>query len=169
MNLEEQIAARKLRNERRERPIEEQVRESLTTSCRHIDKYARPLDAGCTVGCDPVAMAGGKTPGWGLRLPCKQTAPEYRRPDDPPRATCSKFEPHTEEEIQQAIADHKQMAEEFPKKLSLLWEIKKTAKRGTTGTKPCPLCGGTVHYSVAAYNGHVWMKCDGIGCIQLME
>lgn len=30
---------------------------------------------------------------------------------------------------------------------------------GGLGTCPCP-CGGTIEYSVASYNGHMWLRCD---------
>lgn len=33
----------------------------------------------------------------------------------------------------------------------------------------CPVCDGRLHLSQAAYNGHVWGKCETEGCIQWME
>lgn len=40
---------------------------------------------------------------------------------------------------------------------------------GGRGSVKCPLCEkGTCHYSVAALNGHMHMRCDGCG-VTIME
>jgi hypothetical protein len=40
---------------------------------------------------------------------------------------------------------------------------------GGSGQVKCPCCdSGTLHYSVAAYNGHVWGKCSTDGCVSWM-
>ena len=33
----------------------------------------------------------------------------------------------------------------------------------------CPVCKGRLQLSQAAYNGHVWGKCETKGCVQWME
>ena len=33
----------------------------------------------------------------------------------------------------------------------------------------CPACKGRLHLSQAAYNGHVWGKCETEGCVSWME
>lgn len=33
----------------------------------------------------------------------------------------------------------------------------------------CPACGGRLHLSIAAYNGHVHGKCETDGCVSWME
>lgn len=33
----------------------------------------------------------------------------------------------------------------------------------------CPACKGRLHLSQAAYNGHVWGKCETAGCVEWME
>lgn len=33
----------------------------------------------------------------------------------------------------------------------------------------CPVCKGKLHLSQAAYNGHVWGKCETQGCVEWME
>lgn len=41
---------------------------------------------------------------------------------------------------------------------------------GGTGDLPCPTgCGGILHYSVAAYNGHIWANCSTPNCVRWME
>ena len=34
------------------------------------------------------------------------------------------------------------------------------------GSVPCPACQGTLSYSVAGSNGHIWGKCSTAGCIR---
>lgn len=38
-----------------------------------------------------------------------------------------------------------------------------------SGTVACPRCGGTLHYSRAAVNGHVWGACETPDCLRWME
>ena len=41
---------------------------------------------------------------------------------------------------------------------------------GGAGELPCPAqCGGTLHYTVAAYNGHMHAACSTKGCGSWME
>lgn len=44
------------------------------------------------------------------------------------------------------------------------------SKRGLKGQIPCPCCdGGTLHYTVAAINGHIWGACSTPSCVRWME
>lgn len=48
----------------------------------------------------------------------------------------------------------------------------KGLKRGNGGRGqiPCPCCnGGTLHYSVANYNGHMWGSCSNKECVRWMQ
>lgn len=41
---------------------------------------------------------------------------------------------------------------------------------GGRGSIPCPICkSGTLHYSVAGYNGHMHAKCTTDNCMSWME
>jgi len=41
---------------------------------------------------------------------------------------------------------------------------------GGLGEVACPVCNsGTIHYSVASYNGHRHAKCTTDGCVSFME
>ena len=40
---------------------------------------------------------------------------------------------------------------------------------GGRGDIPCPVCGGTVRYSVSAYNGHTAGVCGTDGCIRWIQ
>jgi hypothetical protein len=43
-------------------------------------------------------------------------------------------------------------------------------KRGVAGTMPCPICKtGTLGFSVASVNGHVWGRCSTPDCVAWME
>lgn len=37
------------------------------------------------------------------------------------------------------------------------------------GVIECPKCKGKLHLSQAAYNGHVWGKCETEGCVSWMQ
>lgn len=42
--------------------------------------------------------------------------------------------------------------------------------RGLADEMPCPTgCGGTLHYSIAATNGHVWGQCSTEGCAKWIQ
>jgi hypothetical protein len=40
---------------------------------------------------------------------------------------------------------------------------------GSAGTITCPKCGGTLHWSRAGNNGHVWGSCETNGCLRWVE
>lgn len=42
-------------------------------------------------------------------------------------------------------------------------------KRGVSGTIPCPICGGTLRYSVAKVNGHIHGSCATPDCVRWMQ
>lgn len=41
--------------------------------------------------------------------------------------------------------------------------------RGKSGSFACPACGGTVRWSRAASNGHVWAACSTPNCFSIIE
>lgn len=49
--------------------------------------------------------------------------------------------------------------------------VKETkGRRGVSGAIACPCCeGGTLSYSVASINGHIWAVCTTNGCASWME
>lgn len=48
-------------------------------------------------------------------------------------------------------------------------EWRKKPPRGKAEVITCPACGGRLHLSQAAYNGHVHGKCETPGCVSWME
>ncbi len=52
----------------------------------------------------------------------------------------------------------------------LVASIKKIYGRTSTkGTVNCPICGEDLHFTVAAFNGHVHGKCTTKDCLQWAE
>lgn len=86
------------------------------------------------------------------------------------RGTCDKFEEPTDAEIAEEEAAFEKFADRFLLTLPLIQEIKESHKgHDWKGSEPCPECGGTLHLSHAAYNGHVWGQCETEGCLSWME
>jgi hypothetical protein len=46
---------------------------------------------------------------------------------------------------------------------------KTKGKKGEAGTQLCPICGNTVRYWTSTYNGHLRVRCDTEGCIQMIQ
>lgn len=86
------------------------------------------------------------------------------------RGTCEKRQEPSAEEIAKFEAEMNAHTNKFKKIVPLLKEIK-TQFRGQSwkGTKPCPVCGGTLHLTHSAYNGHVWGKCETENCVAWAE
>lgn len=50
-------------------------------------------------------------------------------------------------------------------------EIKKLhpVKKDIRSKIPCPRCKSDLHFSITAYNGHIWGKCSTKDCIRWVE
>lgn len=47
---------------------------------------------------------------------------------------------------------------------------KEKGRRAVQGQMPCPVCpSGTVRYTIAGVNGHVWARCSTEDCVRFME
>lgn len=60
----------------------------------------------------------------------------------------------------------------FQKVIPVIVIVKKrhgTPEQVVKGTEPCPVCGGTIDYTVSNYNGHTNGKCRSENCIIWME
>jgi hypothetical protein len=42
-------------------------------------------------------------------------------------------------------------------------------RRGIEGTISCPSCQASLHYGIAAYNGHVHARCETPGCVDFIQ
>ena len=50
-----------------------------------------------------------------------------------------------------------------------LCRIDAKGERGIEGTIECPACKGTLHYSIAGTNGHMWGRCETKDCLTWMS
>lgn len=88
---------------------------------------------------------------------------------NPELTTCAKRASWTPEEIAAREAAAKASFERIVKCLNAIHE-KHGKARGMRANMPCPACGtGTLHYSIASYNGHVHGKCTTEGCASWMQ
>jgi len=47
--------------------------------------------------------------------------------------------------------------------------LKIQQKKQKQGVIDCPQCGKKLQYSISSYNGHIWMKCETQGCLNMMQ
>lgn len=84
-------------------------------------------------------------------------------------AVCDKVEFPSEQEIDDHLNETRMLIERVGIARRAIMEHC-GGKRGVRGSLSCPVCvSGTLHYSVAGYNGHVHAKCDSAGCVAWME
>lgn len=136
--------------------------EQIASRCVH---YRSPSDSDtCQAGVryDDVRDDTVKN-GWRLPCFCNSTA----RP-------CPKCEFPTPEQVAAEVAA---IEASFERSNSAMHAAHADAKhrgfgkgRGGAASIVCPACGtGTLHYSVAGYNGHMHASCDTPGCVAWME
>lgn len=87
-----------------------------------------------------------------------------------PGNSCDKKQLPTEEEIQKHEDEIEATLKRFRTVAPVIEKVKKEHK-GTSwkGVEVCPVCNGRLHMTHAAYNGHVWGKCETQGCLAWME
>ena len=121
----------------------------------------------CAIGIDLRSLVGGDDLGWATRIPCLVV--DSIKPNGP-IVSCSKYQEETEEEIAakereiEALLERHRKAEEVVR----AFRVKYKNKSGQETVK-CPVCEGKLHLSIAAYNGHVWGKCETKDCLAWME
>lgn len=74
--------------------------------------------------------------------------------------TCPKREYKTDQEV---AADLKSMAEISTFAFGVI-DLVRGKPPGTSGTCQCPVCKGSVLYSIAPNNGHIRARCNGCQC-----
>lgn len=112
--------------------------------------------------CTDMARLYGKRSG----APMSETqAANYAR-----RGTCPEFEEPTNEEIAAYEKRIEERHTRFMLALPVIDRIKKEHKGAAwQSVEKCPACGGKLHMSHAASNGHVWGQCETEGCLSWME
>jgi hypothetical protein len=90
------------------------------------------------------------------------------------RPDCDKRELYTRE---QAVTYIEKINKSYERLVVAMAACQKDAKElgygkkhGGVGKVPCPVCKtGTLHYSVASYNGHMHGKCSTKDCVSWMQ
>lgn len=118
----------------------------------------------CEAGVNYIALVGRSGVGWARQLPCFTLDPIDQH------ATCEKYREPTEQELADFEAQIQERIEMYRKASPLVIAFKKEFK-GHSGVviKECPVCGGKLHMSITAYNGHVHGQCETRGCLSWME
>ncbi|MGD0022625.1 MAG: hypothetical protein ABSC54_10025 [Smithellaceae bacterium] len=98
-------------------------------------------------------------------LPCNKG-----RRQDEPLPDCEKRRFPTEEEVKKEVEESDRNFENMRKAFLLVTKIKKEQRgKNWQGVEVCPVCGGKLHLTHAAFNGHVWGKCEIQHCLSWME
>lgn len=114
------------------------------------------------------------TAGSALRLPCRSVPGSFNSPSQLEhfnrRGTCAKYEEPTNEELAEYWRRSEEMFARHAKAMTVIAKVKKEHKGQIwQGVEVCPVCGGKLHMSHAAVNGHVWGRCETKDCLSWME
>ena len=125
----------------------------------------------CLADVNLRELVGGPDLGWGTRLPCLGRLFEAKNGE---RATCDKRSCWTVEEAEARELDHQRRIEHAMTAMNAARQHAKSQGfkkgRGGEGELSCPVCQtGTLRYSVAAYNGHLWGACSTDNCVRWMQ
>jgi len=147
--------------------LKEQLTHRAMTQCRHFNGIQHDE---CKVGVNYRALAGEPQLGMAQRLPCGIRLPNGKEPQPvhcDKRAVCTREEAEIQADAEIA------MFERHGKAHRAVHDDAKAKKlgRGHGGLSECacPICSGTIRYSVAGYNGHIHAACSTSGCVQWME
>lgn len=121
----------------------------------------------CSKGVNYKKLAGEPLFGYALRLPCISSDIDSRKKD---QVFCELRKEPTADEIIEHEKDIMQFLEHMSKAYPLIAKIKKEQKgKDWQGIELCPVCNGNLHLSHAAFNGHVWGRCETENCLNWME
>lgn len=127
--------------------------------CKH---YQGTIDILCGKGVNTRDLVGGPNFGWVTRLPC--------RIGNKTDVVCGKYEEPTAEEVAEHEKAIKEATDRFTKALPVISKIKdENNGKDAKGVVKYPVCEGCLHWSHAAYNGHVWGACETEDCLRWME
>ena len=86
------------------------------------------------------------------------------------RGTCAQYQEPSAEEIDAYEAEMNAHIDKMKKAFAVIAQVKKAQKgKSWNGTVQCPVCGGKLHMTHAACNGHVWGRCETKDCVAWME
>ena len=133
--------------------------------CQHYG-HGSGADMVCTAGCDiktvrcvPTGKSGIK---WG---PCIEG-----HLLDNPLQHCPKWVRRTREHAEARAVSMEKAIHRLTVVMPVVkkWRSPKPYEN-KNGVITCPVCGGKLHLSQSAYNGHVWGKCETDHCVGWME
>ncbi len=132
----------------------ERKRQRYVLKCKH---FTGAMGKVCQAGITYDSLPSG------TQWPCV--------PSQLDKSGCSKFSALSSEEIEQELEKEKAAMERFSKVFPLIAKIKKENKgKSAQGHESCPACGtGTLSWSHAKLNGHIWGRCSTDGCVSWME
>ncbi len=131
----------------------------------YLDQFGRAPDDGTNT------VNGRYFPSSGIfqRICCTSGG---KRSEEEQIASCPKWERRTVEQASER-------ADRMDEAMNRMLVVGPAVAKWRTWTKKnrvakqevieCPACKGRLNLSQAAYNGHVWGKCETAGCVQWME
>lgn len=136
------------------------LEEQIANKCRHFNGISEKT---CKAGVCYDAIADA-TKSALERFPC------FREGESTP---CEKRDFLSEDEVLARVAEIKESTARTMKAMVAAFEDAKRLGlkkgKGGTGSIKCPCCeGGTLGYSVASINGHLWGKCSTENCVGWM-
>ncbi len=127
--------------------------------CKH---FRGTINKRCGRGVVIRELVGGPDRGWVTRLPCHQA--------NTTAIGCEQYAEPTDDEVAEYDAEVAKDAARMKVLAPAISRIKEENQgKNTKGTMECPICGGDLHWTHAAYNGHVWGRCETKDCVSWME
>jgi hypothetical protein len=103
-------------------------------------------------------------------LPCLAIGHSAKMTPDQRRNLCPKLEFPSAEELAEDQKRIDAAIAELMKANDVIAKVKNEHRRKDwIGVEVCPICGGKLHMTHAAYNGHVHGRCETPGCLHWME
>ena len=147
----------------------EQLTEQKMNRCIHFNGSQNET---CSAGVNYEEAFDGKRPGIFHRMPCHKNS-TFVKPEFGPVVSCVKSEFLNQEDAELKAIESEKC---FQNSCTAMLTAKADAKRlnlgqgnGGRGEVTCPICQGTLRYSVASVNGHMHGACGTSGCVSWME
>jgi hypothetical protein len=129
-----------------------------TSMCAHFTGTQKQV---CKAGVNYRALVGGPDFGWATRMPCTGDKGDAI-------VVCAQLRLTTREEAEAEVARSEDGYSRIATCLAAI-KAKHGNARGLADSMPCPTgCGGTLGYTIAGSNGHVWGSCSTQGCARWM-
>lgn len=129
----------------------------MTFASRHCRHYSWDIGPRCAVGVDIDRPMG--------TLPCMPAGVVQK-----PFVPCPKREDYTPDEIEARRAKQSaRMDRVFQCMAAIPNTMNDRRAWGTSGTVECPACKGTIEWSRARRNGHLWAKCSTPDCFAVIQ